>query len=128
MCESVNKNKACLKRDKCEYCHTHNEYSYHPDRWKHTKCNKDSCTIMFCPDKHEGEIVLSKENYKKVFEEVGVECDRVRERLYAYKSVEKDWVCLKCKNVICSPKDIVVYKKFILCKMCQEIFDVECEG
>jgi len=101
MCENgIN----CYKRDKCEYCHTENEYKYHPERYK---------------------VLYAKGNEKEAFKEIGIEYDKAKEMLEAYKSIEKDWVCSKCKNPIYNPKDIYIFQQFIICKSCQEIFDEE---
>jgi len=45
----------CYKGEKCEYCHTKNEFYYHPQNYRKKACPRQNCKYgEFCPDIHFG--------------------------------------------------------------------------
>jgi len=103
----------CGNKDKCLYCHTKNEYYYHPNNFKKKECKRKVCSYReYCPDVHLDAVEeVVREVVGEVVEEESEECtvlkkkykklkEKLKEKLYSLKKVIEYWTCTHCNELI----------------------------
>lgn len=111
----------CPKKDNCRFCHTKNEFYYHPENFKKKPCKRAKCNYgVYCPDIHGNEEILTEQNEEIILERLEGECKEMSKKVAALRLLAKEWECPLCGNIMSDPHytGIVLCCKYFLCSQC----------
>jgi len=142
ICENVYKNGKfldpglCENGEECKFCHTKNEWYYHPENYKKKECHRSKCPYgKFCPDIHKtlncAEISNADyENMKKEYENLKIKLhklEKIKAKSMNYKCQKCDkimenafWYNSECKHKFCED---CIKNQENSCILCQEVLN-----
>ena len=112
--------KDCINKDNCLYCHTKNEYYYHPKNFRIKHCQRRKCSYgKYCPDIHlvsslpANDYAILEQKYKELEKQL-------KDRRELAVIASKYWTCNKCKQLL---KGNIYFLKDCKDKLC-----LDCRG